>query len=100
MWFVTVILFDIAALGIASLLRSGAASRLLMTATLLNPIDAARTGAYLAIEGTSAFGGASLALLRFTGSNLATAVLIILSLGAWTALPAGAAAWRLSRSDL
>ena len=51
-WFVTVVLLDVAALGVASLLRSGSASRLLMLATLLNPVDAIRTGALRAIEGT------------------------------------------------
>lgn len=99
-WFCAVILFDLAVLGAASLLRSGAASRLMILATLLNPVDAARTGAYLAIEGTSAFGGASLALLRFTGGMGATAVAIALSLACWTAVPAWLAVRRLARVDL
>ncbi len=99
-WFVLVILFDLAALGAASLLRSGTASRLLVSATLINPVSAARTGAYLAIEGTSAFGGASLALLRFAGGMAATGVLIALSLIAWTVLPAWVAVRRLARADL
>jgi Cu-processing system permease protein len=99
-WFVAVILFDLAALGVASLLRSGAASRLLMTAALLNPVDAGRTAAYLAIEGTSAFGGASLALLRFTGGERMVALLTAASLVLWTAVPAWIAARRLGRADL
>ncbi|MCC7123730.1 MAG: ABC transporter permease subunit [Acidobacteria bacterium] len=99
-WFVAVILFDLAALGVASLLKSGAASRLLMTAALINPVDAGRTAAYMAIEGTSAFGGASLALLRFTGGTSLLAVLIATSLAAWTLVPAFIAARRLSRTDL
>ena len=68
-WFLAVVLFDVALLGAASLLRSGSASRLLIWATLVNPVDAARTAALLAIEGTAAFGAASLALLRFTGGG-------------------------------
>jgi len=99
-WFGAVVLFDMAALGAASLLRSGAASRLLMIAVLVNPVDAARTGAYLAIEGTSAFGGASLALLRFTGSQTATALAITMSIAAWIALPTWAATRRLTHSDM
>ena len=99
-WFTSVVLFDIAALGVASLLRSGAASRVLMIATLVNPVDAARTGAYLAIEGTSAFGGASLALFRFTGSAAAAAWLIGASVIFWIVAPAWVAAWKLSRSDV
>lgn len=99
-WFVTVILFDVAALGIASMLRSGSASRLLITATLINPIDAARTGVLLAIDGTSAFGAASLALMRFTGGLGMTAVLLTASLLVWLVAPIGAALRVLSRSDI
>jgi len=99
-WFVAVILFDLAALGVASLLRSGAASRVLMTAALLNPVDAGRTGAYMAIEGSSAFGAASLALLRFTGGERAVAALVTVSLVLWTVVPGWIAARRLARADL
>lgn len=99
-WLLTAVLFDIAALGAASLLRSGAASRLLIVATLLNPIDAARTGVLLAIDGTSAFGAASLALMRFTGGPGMTAAIIGTSLLAWLGAPLGLALRALSRADL
>ncbi|HQZ37844.1 MAG TPA: ABC transporter permease [Vicinamibacterales bacterium] len=99
-WFVAVILFDLAALGVASLLKSGAASRLLITAALVNPVDAGRTAAYLAIEGTAAFGGASLALLRFTGGSASAGAMIALSFLVWVAVPAWIAARRLGRADL
>lgn len=99
-WFVAVILFDVAALGVASLLRSGTASRVLITATLINPIDAARTGVLLAIDGTSAFGAASLALMRFTGGVGMTAVLLAVSLVVWMVAPLGVALRALSRSDI
>jgi Cu-processing system permease protein len=99
-WFTAVVLYDVAALGVAALLRSGAASRLLMTATLVNPVNAARTAALLAIEGGSAFGGASLALLRFTGGAGWAFALMALSVVVWTAVPLAAAARRLARADI
>lgn len=99
-WFVTVLLFDVAALGAASLLRSGPASRVLIVATLINPIDAARTGALLIIDGTSAFGAASLALLRFTGGLSATLAVIAASLGAWLIAPLWFAGRAISRADI
>lgn len=99
-WFVTVLLFDVAALGVASLLRSGSASRLLITATLINPVDAARTGALLAIDGSAAFGAASLALLRFTGGIAGAALLIVSSLMIWLCAPPWLAARVLNRSDV
>lgn len=99
-WFVTVLLFDVAALGAASLLRSGAASRLLIIATLINPIDAARTGALLAIDGTSAFGAASLALLRFTGGLQQAFIIIAASLVTWLVAPLWFATRTISRADI
>ncbi len=99
-WFVAVLLVDLVALGVASLLPSTAASRLLILSVLLNPASAMRTGALLAIEGTAAFGSGSLALLRFTHGTAGAAVLVTLSLVAWTVLPTLAAIRRLSRADL
>jgi len=99
-WFAAALLFDVAALGIASLLRSGAASRVLMTAALVNPIDAVRTGTLLLVEGTAAFGAASLALLRFTRGPEGAFALIALSVLVWTAVPLWIAGRRLERVDL
>jgi Cu-processing system permease protein len=99
-WFAAVILLDLAALGVASLLRSTAASRLLVLSVIVNPASAVRTGALLGVEGTAAFGPASLAFLRFTGGPLGAAAMLGSSLLAWIALPAIAAARRLSRVDL
>jgi len=99
-WFSAVVLFDVVALGLASLLPSKAASRVLIGAVLVNPIDAFRTGALLAIQGTTAFGAASLAFLRFTRGPLGAALLLVVSAALWLALPAVLAARRLERADL
>lgn len=99
-WFVTAILVDLAALGVASLLRSGPASRVLIVSVLANPSGALRTGAYLALEGTAAFGAGSLALLRFARGPVGAAVLIVLSLLLWAVLPPLLAARRLGRADI
>ena len=99
-WFLTVVMFDVVVLGVATMLRSGSASRLLMSATLISPVDAARTGALLAIEGTAAFGAASLALLRFTGGPGIAATLVGLSLAVWLVAPLWLAARALARADI
>ena len=99
-WFVLVVLFDVVVIGAASLLRSGSASRLLITAALVNPVDAVRTGTLLAIEGTAAFGASSLALLRYTKGPAGAAGLIAASLVAWLVLPPWLATRRLERSDI
>ncbi len=98
-WFAAVILFDIAALGAASLLPSGAASRLLILSVIGNPVDAVRTGTFLGIEGTTAFGAASLAFLRFTKGAAGAGILLGLSVAAWILFPVLAAVRRVSRAD-
>ena len=99
-WFAAVILFDVAALGVASLLGSKAASRVLIGAVLVNPVGAFRTGSLLAIEGPTAFGAASLALLRFTRGPAGAALLLGLSGAFWLLVPAALATRRLDRADL
>ncbi len=99
-WFAAVILLDLVALGVASMLPSTAASRLLILSVIANPAGAVRTGALLGIEGTAAFGSASLALLRFTGGPARAGALLALSMLAWVVLPTAAAVRRLSRVDL
>lgn len=99
-WFVAVVLFDLAALGAASLLPSGTASRLLVVAVVVNPVDAVRTGALLAVEGTAAFGSASLAFLRLTGGGAGAAAALSASIVLWIAVPTALAARRLERTDL
>lgn len=99
-WFVAVVLFDLAALGLASLLPSGAASRVLILSVLVNPVGAVRTGSLLAIEGTAAFGAASLAFLRFTKGPAGAALLLGLSALAWTVAPALLAIGRLRKADI
>jgi Cu-processing system permease protein len=99
-WFVAVVLFDIAAMGVASLLPSGLASRVLMTAAILNPVDAVRTGTLLAVEGQTAFGAASQAFLRFAGGSTGAMVWLGASLCVWVVAPITAAAARLNRADI
>jgi Cu-processing system permease protein len=99
-WLVLVVLADLAALGAASVLRSGAASRLLISAAIVNPVGAVRTGALMLIEGTAAFGSASLALLRFSGGPVRAGLLLAGSIAVWLVLPFWAAARRLSRADI
>jgi Cu-processing system permease protein len=99
-WFAAVILFDVAALGIASLLPSGRASRVLIVSAIVNPVDAVRTATLLAVQGTTAFGAASLAFLRFTNGANGAAAWLAASMLLWIAVPVVIAARRLGRADI
>jgi Cu-processing system permease protein len=99
-WFGTVVLFDVAVLAAATMLRSGAASRLLVTSVLVNPADAVRTATLLGIHGTTAFGAASLAFLRFTRGPVGAALLLAASTLFWILAPLALAVRRIERADL
>lgn len=99
-WFLAVVLIDVVALGLASLLPSFSASRVLIATVLGNPVDAVRTGTMLGIEGTAAFGAGSLALLRFTHGPLGAALCLSVSVLLWIVVPSLWALRRLRRADL
>lgn len=98
-WFVAVVLFDVAVLGVASLLRSGQASRLLIVSVIVNPVDAIRTGSLLIAQGTTAFGAASLAFLRFSKGALGAGLLLGGSIVFWIVAPIVAALHRVRGVD-
>ena len=93
-------LFDVVALGVASLLPSGAASRVLLLGVLANPVDALRTGVLLSVQGTAAFGSASLAFLRFTKGSVGAGLALGASVLLWIAVPMILAVARLRRADI
>jgi Cu-processing system permease protein len=99
-WFAAVVLVDLAALGLASLLPSGTASRVLMVSVILNPVGAVRTGTLLAVEGTGAFGAASLAFFRFTRGASGAGIALGSSLLFWLVAPTAVAVRRLGRADV
>ena len=99
-WFAAVVLFDIGVLGVASWLPSGPASRLLIVSAIANPVDAVRTGTLMAIEGTTAFGAASLAFLRFTHGAGGAIWWLSASAAFWVLGPLALGGWRLSRADI
>lgn len=99
-WFVAVVLFDLAALGLASLLPSGTASRVLMVSAIVNPVGAVRTATLLGIEGTGAFGAASLALFRFTKGTWGASLVLGLSILLWLSVPLALAVQRLRKADI
>jgi Cu-processing system permease protein len=99
-WFAAVVIFDVAALGVASLLPSGPASRVLIVGVIVNPVDALRTGVLLGIQGTAAFGAASLAFLRFTKGSLGAGLALGASVLAWVAVPLILAVARIRRADV
>ncbi len=99
-WLLAVVFVDLVALGLATLLPSGTASRLLIVSVLANPASAFRTALLLGLEGTAAFGSATQALFRFTHGPTGAAAALAASLAVWLTIPPLLAGWRLQRLDL
>ena len=99
-WFCAVVFLDLLALGLCTLLPSGTASRVLILSVLVNPASALRTAELLLLEGTAAFGAASLALLRFTHGALGAGLALAGSLLVWLVVPVLVAMRRLRAADL
>jgi len=67
---------------------------------IVNPLGAVRTGALLGIEGTAAFGAASLALPPLHPGAGGAFVVLGISLLFWLVAPTALAVRRLSKADV
>ena len=97
-WFVLALGLDLLVIGLGVFLSLGEPA--IIAAVLANPIESARVAGLLLLDASgSALGTTGIYLDDNLGRNGSLAVLA-LSLGAWSRLPIGAAAWVLGRRDL
>jgi Cu-processing system permease protein len=99
-WFVLVLVFDLLVIGVSFMLPEGWANRLAIAGVFLNPVDAARVGALLAISGKELFGPAGAQLVRTLGSVSSAIALLVSALVLWAALPLAAALAVIRRQDI
>ena len=99
-WFVLVLLFDLVIIGLSFALPEMWANRTTFAAVFLNPIDATRVGAMLAISGKEMFGPAGAQLVRALGGVPQAIALLVAALVAWVAVPTAVGTISLSRQDL
>jgi Cu-processing system permease protein len=99
-WFLFVLLYDGAALGLAGWLTGSFGGRVLFVSVFANPVDLIRV-VMLLVSGTPhVLGAAGESWLRFLGGALHTGVLAGGVLALWTALPLAAAMRAISVRDL
>ena len=99
-WFVLVLLFDLLVIGATFLLPEAWANRFALTALFVNPVDAARVAALLALGGKEMFGPAGAQLARTLGGSAAAATLLTASLAAWALIATVLAATTLRQQDV
>lgn len=99
LWFGLTVLYDLGVLG-ATIINPGLPLRgLLVTALLLNPVDAVRV-TYLLASGHHSFVGVTGALLADTFGGGTGLGLLLAVLLAWIGLGTAIATWRFARRDL
>jgi len=99
-WFFLILLFDLVAIGLAFVLPEAWGNRVAFLGVFLNPADATRVGAMLAISGKETFGPAGAQLVRALGSEAWAIALLVGALLAWAAAACAGAAVALRRQDL
>ncbi|HEX5139048.1 MAG TPA: ABC transporter permease [Planctomycetota bacterium] len=99
-WFLMVLLFDLVAIGLAFVLPDAWGNRVAFLCVFLNPADATRVGAMLAISGKETFGPAGAQLVRGLGGEARAVALLVGTLLAWAAATSAGAAAALRRQDL
>jgi Cu-processing system permease protein len=97
-WFVLVLFFDLGVIGVT--LSGVLGGRGLAAALLLNPVDVARVLAILRLSPDLEVLGPAGAYLADTLGTRGTAVVLVLTLALWLALPAAGVVWAFRRQDI
>jgi Cu-processing system permease protein len=100
LWFLFVLLYDLAVLGIASQLRGQTATTTLFLSLFGNPVDLVRVASLILLDNVTIFGAAGAALIRFLGGSGWSILILVLALGLWVAAPLAAAHLSLRRQDI
>lgn len=100
LWFVFVLFYDLAAMGMALILRGQASNYFLFFSLFGNPVDMVRVAALITLDNVTIFGAAGAALLRFLGGPLAGVAVLLLSLAAWIIVPLEVARRLLKSQDI
>jgi Cu-processing system permease protein len=98
LWLVLVIAYDLAVLGVSSMLRGVPLQAVLFPALLLNPVDLVRVMTVLATGSGALFGPTSAVLVRLIGSS-GGLVLGVAALIVQMAVPLAVGAWVFRRRD-
>jgi Cu-processing system permease protein len=99
-WFLFVMFYDLAVIGLAFVLRERTANALIFLSLFGNPVDLARVSSLLTLGDPSIFGAAGAALLKFLGGVGRSYAALGFALAAWLAAPLVVAARLLRRLDL
>lgn len=99
LWFFFVIFYDLLVIGMTFLFKERTANAFIFLSLFGNPVDLVRVSGLINLGGTTVFGAAGAALMKFLGGVVLSNVLLIAGLAAWTAGPIVVSMRRLNRQD-
>jgi Cu-processing system permease protein len=99
LWFFFVIFYDLLAIGMTFLFKERTANAFIFLSLFGNPVDLVRVSGLINLGGTTVFGTAGAALMKFLGGVVLSNILLIVGLAAWTAGPIVVSVRRLNRQD-
>ncbi|PWT86616.1 MAG: hypothetical protein C5B58_01125 [Acidobacteria bacterium] len=99
LWFFFVIFYDLLAIGMTFLFKERTANAFIFFSLFGNPVDLVRVSGLINLGGTTVFGTAGAALMKFLGGVILSNVLLIAGLEGWTTGPFGSI-HRLNRQDV
>jgi Cu-processing system permease protein len=100
LWFFFVLFYDLAAVGVAFLLKERAANTFIFASLFGNPVGIVRVAGLIALDGTEVFGAAGAALMKFLGGGTASVLALAAAASFWTLAPFILALWALRRQDI
>jgi Cu-processing system permease protein len=100
LWFFFVIFYDLLAMGVTFLLKERTANMFIFLSLFGNPVDLVRVSSLITLGGTTVFGAAGAALMRFLGGAVLGNSILVASLLVWTVVPFLIVRRFLSRQDV
>lgn len=99
LWFFFVIFYDLLIMGAGFLFREHVANLIIFFSLFGNPVDLARVASLISLGGSSIFGAAGAALVKFLGGAIISIVALVMGLLMWTAFSFLGASVVLRRRD-
>jgi Cu-processing system permease protein len=87
LWFFFVIFYDLLAIGLTFLLKERTANMFIFLSLFGNPVDLVRVSSLITLGGTTVFGTAGAALMRFLGGGILSSSILVAGLLAWIVGP-------------
>ena len=99
-WFFFVLFYDLIVIGGTFLFKEHTANTLVFGSLFGNPVDVVRVSCLMLVNGQNIFGAAGASLLKFTGGEVTSLIVLALTLVFWITAPIVATHFLIRRQDI